>query len=402
MKQLKSILYLRTDLTTQKIVAGGSVAHTLGVIGGFVKKGINVVCALSFMAEQVHALHPQDLKKLHMPRLLKLVPLRLRSCFSSFFFFFQTRKLIKKHKTIDAIYQRYSLLNCTGLLLAWWFKIPLILEFNGSEYWVDQNWASKKWFKLGFLVRWIERLNIHRADYIIVVSAVLKENLIHEGVRSEKILVNPNGVNTDYYDPAVLITSRKSIRSALHLNEKFVFGFVGTFSIWHGIDVLHEMIPNVIAKNSQVHFLLIGEGPLRKDLQHHLTKKDVDKYVTFTGMVPQHEARKYLAACDAFLSPTQPNKDGSRFFGSPTKLFEYMSMAKPIIASDLEQVAEVIQPASGILVKPKNIDGFVQAAVLLIDEDNKKRSEKGKYARSTVIKKYTWDAHVQRIIDFVS
>jgi len=65
-----------------------------------------------------------------------------------------------------------------------------------------------------------------------------------------------------------------------------------------------------------------------------LSDPDVAARCTLTGLVPQAEAPAYVAAADILLSPHVDNPDGSRFFGSPTKLFEYMAMAKPIIASD--------------------------------------------------------------------
>ncbi len=58
----------------------------------------------------------------------------------------------------------------------------------------------------------------------------------------------------------------------------------------------------------------------------------------------QSEAPTYLAISDIVVSPTVPNPDGSPFFGSPTKLFEYMAMGKPIVASDLDQIGEVLTP----------------------------------------------------------
>ena len=403
MKTIKSILYLRTDLTTQKIVAGGSVAHTLGVIGGFLKKKIKIDCATSFMAEQIHGLHPQDVQKLSVPRLLQRIPWRILSFILSFVYFFQAKKLVKKHAEITILYQRYSLLNCTGLLLRWWYSIPLILEFNGSEYWIDHNWSGKSRFKFSWLVRLIERYNIRYADYIVVVSQVLKDNLLKEGVKAKKILVNPNGVNPDVYNAAVLTSSRACIRKKFHIDDMFVFGFVGTFSICHGINVLKDIIPSVVAQHPQVHFLLIGDGPLHRELEEYVYKKRVaKKHVTFTGMVPQHEARKFLAACDAFLSPTQPNKDGSRFFGSPTKVFEYMSMAKPIIASDLEQLTDIVKADGGILVKPGDKRGFVLAAQSLLKKDKHALDAMGECARKRVIERYTWDIHVQHILDFVT
>ena len=66
-------------------------------------------------------------------------------------------------------------------------------------------------------------------------------------------------------------------------------------------------------------------------------------FVCLTGIVPQKDAPKYLVASDILVSPHIPNADGSRFFGSPTKLFEYMAMGKAIIASDLEQIGEILK-----------------------------------------------------------
>src|SRR5206468_9930424 len=63
---------------------------------------------------------------------------------------------------------------------------------------------------------------------------------------------------------------------------------------------------------------------------------------TLVGLVPQGEAPSYLAAADVLLSPHVANPDGTRFFGSPTKLFEYMAMGRAIVASELEQIGEVL------------------------------------------------------------
>ena len=66
-------------------------------------------------------------------------------------------------------------------------------------------------------------------------------------------------------------------------------------------------------------------------------------FVTLAGIRPQTETPRTLAASDILLSPHVPNPDGTPFFGSPTKLFEYMAMAKPIVASDLDQVGWVLK-----------------------------------------------------------
>ena len=59
------------------------------------------------------------------------------------------------------------------------------------------------------------------------------------------------------------------------------------------------------------------------------------RIAVLTGLVPQEDGPEHLAACDILASPHVPNADGTPFFGSPTKLFEYMAMGKGIVASNL-------------------------------------------------------------------
>jgi len=280
--------------------------------------------------------------------------------------------------------------------------------------WIDLNWGGKpSWRKFAWLSSWVERINLKHATIITCVSRVLKEELVARGIDANKIVVNPNAVDTHDFNPARLVSDRDEIRAQLDVKDCYVFGFVGTFSAWHGINMLAEMIPQVVARTPQTHFLLIGDGPMLSSLKSQLERAGIDgKYVTFTGMVPQHEAKRYLAACNAFLCPTQPNVDGSKFFGSPTKLFEYMSMAKPIIASDLEQLSEILSPAvkwSGgslpknitnelaIVIPPKDVEGFVKAACQLAAADSSLSAAIGENARKKALQDHTWHEHVRII-----
>jgi len=125
----------------------------------------------------------------------------------------------------------------------------------------------------------------------------------------------------------------------------------------------------------------------------------VNKYVSFTGIVPQKESPKYLAACDILASPHIPNSDGTPFFGSPTKLFEYMAMGKGIVASNLDQIGEVLKDGeTAILVKPGDVEDLAKGIQNLIDNP-KLRKSVGESARKEVVKYYTWDKHVERILE---
>lgn len=411
----KTVLYLRTDLGTADLQAGGSVSHTLGVIRGLQREGYTVHAASSAMLNNMQTLSLPLFIPLCMPRLAMMCGFKIACLLSNIIFFYKARVLCYQQQALF-LYQRYSLLNVVGVMLSWWYRIPLVLEFNGSEVWVDEHWSKTRWLRIRWLIAWIEKLNVQYAHTIIVVSQVLKDELIAQGVSVQKIVMHPNGVDVDYFNPIQLQAEREIIRQSLEIQDCVVFGFIGTFSYWHGIEVLAHMIPVVTKKWPNAHFLLIGDGPLRRFLQDAL--QCVDRQVHFLGTISHEYARNYLAACDAFLLPTQPNPDGTKFFGSPTKLFEYMSMGKPIIASDIEQISLILNPALsatscaqntivplyelGILISPEDKDGFVSAAVYILAATKSQRETFGLNARTKVSAYYTWQHHIRALSQFTT
>ena len=415
----KVVLYLRTDIYNQTVKAGGSVSHTLGVINGFLAQGFSVVVASSIMQETVQKLPLTGFIHLKNPSWLGWLRRKLNCVVSNIFFSYQVLRSLPKNKPI-LLYQRYSILNCTGITVSKLKKIPLMLEYNGSEAWVDAHWSKKdKIIRFSWLINCIEKLNIQHADFITVVSQALKNELISRGVDASKIIVNCNGVDTNQFDQSRLINERQIYREKLGLQENFVFGFVGTFSAWHGINVLAHIIPPLLEKYNNVRFLLIGDGPQRPWLEQQLDvclDTHQRKKIMFTGIIAPEYIPEYLASCDGFLCPTQPNPDNSEFFGSPTKLFEYLSMAKPIIASRIGQIEEIIYPAvdvtksnsahnsaenaTGILVNPIDNTEFIAAIEYILQAPQEQLQRIGACARKKAETEYQWTDHVKRIIAF--
>jgi glycosyltransferase involved in cell wall biosynthesis len=101
------------------------------------------------------------------------------------------------------------------------------------------------------------------------------------------------------------------------------------------------------------------------------------------------------------VSPHVPPSDGSEFFGSPTKLFEYMAMSRAVIASRLGQVADVIiDGQNGMLVEPGDVDDLARAIKQLLD-DEAMRARLGEAARQTVVERYTWKHNAARVFDTI-
>jgi len=117
--------------------------------------------------------------------------------------------------------------------------------------------------------------------------------------------------------------------------------------------------------------------------------------------VPQEEAPDYLAACDLFASPHLPNPDGTRFFGSPTKLFEYMAMGKGIVASDLEQIGEVLETERTALLVPPADPAALGAALSRLISDSALRERLGSEGRRAAIARHTWERNAATILEQV-
>jgi glycosyltransferase involved in cell wall biosynthesis len=296
------------------------------------------------------------------------------------------------------LYQRHLLFNISGLLLSRVLGVPLILEYNGSEVWMVERWG-RGWTYFMHLARWMENLNIRLADMLVVVSDHVCKEVLDKGVPPERVLVNFNGVNPRVFHPQV---GGSAVRDRYGISrDTLVAGFIGTFSFWHGVEVLAKAVRQAVAAVPNLHFLFIGDGPLLDSVKEQIVSDGCEAHVTFTGRVPSEEAPAHLAACDILLSPHVQNPDGSPFFGSPTKLFEYMAMGRAIAASGIEQLAQVLEHERTALLVPPDDPEALARSVVRLASNKQLRLRLGRSARDHVVKHYTWDGHVARILDRV-
>jgi glycosyltransferase involved in cell wall biosynthesis len=321
----------------------------------------------------------------------------------------------------DFLYQRYALNDLSGVLLRDRLDVPLVLEFNGSEVWAQRHWGEP--LRLEALAQRIERANLRHADLVVVVSQPLVEQAVSLGAARDRVLFYPNGIDPAVFDPLRFSADEKRrAREALGVPaDAELLTFVGTFGTWHGTDVLAAAIRRLIdadrawLERHRLHFLYVGDGALAPKVRAILRDGGAAPFVTLAGLRPQADTPLTLAASDVLLSPHVPNPDGSPFFGSPTKLFEYMALAKPIVASDLDQVGWVLKgwrpgedpPPAGargpgraaVFVEPGSVESLVSGIRQAVELSPSEREAMGEEARRLVVTSFTWDRNVAAVLE---
>src|SRR5438093_11389995 len=315
-------------------VPGGALSHITGFLSGLAMEAVSAVVFSGQPLAVAHDVHPiSGSRRLHLFRETSALSYNLP-------FILAARKLLTKRRA-RMLYQRHGRFVVAGAVLSRLLRVPLVLEYNGSEDWIAEHWDPSRfrsWLRL------CEAFSLAAASLIVVVSETLREELLSRGIPSERILVNPNAVDPETFRPRC---GGEQLRCQIGFGPvDVVVGFLGTFSYWHGIPVLQEAIHQLLEPPhpaGQLRFLLVGEGPLRGELRQSCAEYERAGEVVLAGPVLHDQVPAHLDASDILVSPHVPMLDGKPFFGSPTKLFEYMAMGKAIVASDLGQIGCVLR-----------------------------------------------------------
>ncbi|MBI4778934.1 glycosyltransferase family 4 protein [Candidatus Falkowbacteria bacterium] len=262
-----------------------------------------------------------------------------------------------------------------------YFRTPLAGLFFNNFYLETHELPRmlKSWHKLAF----------KKAKKIIVLTKFLKQELAAAGVSEAKIIVAPDAVDLNEFKVNI---TRDQARQKLSLPvDKKIIAYAGNLSFhdWKGVDVLLDSLkylPGICC-------LLVGGDELwSAKIKERYSAADL----LITGHKNHNEVPAYLKAADILILPNKKGDANSEYYTSPLKLFEYMASGRPIVASNLLSIREVLNKTNAVLVEPNNPAGLADGIKkIIIDEILAEKISKQALIDA---ENYTWFKRAEKII----
>lgn len=250
----------------------------------------------------------------------------------------------------------------------------VVMKFAGSSEIQKVARAFVGPIELALLRRW--------SDRTMVLNDGMIEEAISAGFRRDQLLWMPNPVDTTQFAP-VSPEVRLRLRSDLGLRlDAFAFVFVGRFAPEKQLPTLVKGFALTAAGNPAARLILIGDGPLRRELEDQVREEGIGEKVIFAGMCDAAAISRWLQASDVFTLV-------SAVEGLPVSLIEAMSTGLPAIVSDIPAMRQLIdEGVHGLRIRSGDPQSIASAMKRLLEDQALVRSL-SEAARPSVVDRFS-------------
>ncbi len=240
------------------------------------------------------------------------------------------------------------------------------------------------------LLTLIHRVCTGRCQKVIAVSREAGEFLVETGTYpAEKIVSIDNGIDLERFDPERVVPADKTTLWGLEPGDPAI-GIVGRLEPQKGHHVLLEAAAIVVREMPGARFVIVGDGPLRPELEAQRARLGLEEHVVFAGI--SRDVPATLAALDVVVS-------SSLWEGLPLTLLEAMAMAKPLVCTAVGGVRSLLEDGrTGVVVAPGDPEALSRGLLRLLG-DPREAARLGARAAATVRESYSEETMHERILD---
>ncbi|OGM99049.1 MAG: hypothetical protein A2915_03320 [Candidatus Yanofskybacteria bacterium RIFCSPLOWO2_01_FULL_41_34] len=235
---------------------------------------------------------------------------------------------------------------------------------------------------------------------VVVITKHLKENFTKIGFRPENILVASDGVDLSDFDIDI---SKQEARVKTGLpSDKNIVMYTGHLFEWKGTGTLLQtarLISNDRFPISDSKMLFVFIGGTERDIKSFKQKAQGLNNVLILEHKRYNQIPLFLKAADVLVLPNSTREEISRSYTSPLKMFEYMASKRPIVASDLPSLREILNEKNSVPVNSD--DALALAGGIKFVLKNPNESQKLTKKAFEEVKNYTWQKRVETIFKFI-
>ena len=279
-------------------------------------------------------------------------------------------------------------------LVAAWFKL-----FHGISIIFDHHDLSPEMYEAKYRrrdifyhgLRWAERLTYATADMVISTNESHREVALKRGHKKpEKVFVVRSAPDLSRF-------RRMPPNPNYRRGRNYLIGYMGVMGEPEGIDYLLRMVYYIVYKKnrSDIHFMLIGSGPMAEKLKDLSKELKVNEFVEFTGFKQGEELLERLSSCDVCVEPSPTSAYNENC--TMNKILEYMAMGKAIVQFDLREGRRSAQEAS-LYAKPNDEVEFAEKILELLDSPER-REKIGAEGRRRMEEILEWQYQAPKLLD---
>jgi glycosyltransferase involved in cell wall biosynthesis len=285
------------------------------------------------------------------------------------FFLSQTMAIARLARGCDLIHAHWILSAVAATLGAPIHRRPVVCTVQGSDVYQAMRMPAVGAFG---------RHALRNAHKVIALSKSLADAVATHGINPQKITIIPNGVDAKMFAPN-------------GIPREPVILFAGSLIQRKGVRTLIEAMALVHRRHPAYKLVLIGDGPLRKDLEIRTGKSGLSDCVRFTGSLPPMEVARWMRRSELFVLPSLEEGQG-------VVLLEALASGTPCVASNIGGIPETLSPEWGALFPPGDAQALACATLDLLDHADRRRSM-GREAAHAVRERYDWPVIAHRVLD---
>ena len=243
------------------------------------------------------------------------------------------RNLIEKHQ-IDLVHSHGYREDLYAL-----FGSNAAAMIATNHLWKKRNWKLK-------IYAWLDAWLLRFFDAVVAVSLPVKTDMVQAGIREQKISIISNGIDISCYRD--IDVSDVHFPAAAH--KRLCLCTVSSLTVEKGLLFLLQAFKQLRNKYTDIHLLIVGDGPEREGLEAYVAQNDLQEYVSFLGR--REDVAKILSNIDVYVLPSLKE-------GLPMSLLEAMASSKAVVATDVGDVSAVVNRDTGVLIQPESVEALV-------------------------------------------